>query len=106
MEVGDRPSTMTPPGPDIDSFIEALKWESPVGYDFKLTEHIDVQELKDLTDEVQRRSMRGDHDMGIVMACENRVVVGAVAEGRSSSSRVLSKHLRICVRFALRTVCS
>ena len=46
METRDRPTKMTPPGPDIDSLIEALKWESPIGYDFKHTEHINVQELK------------------------------------------------------------
>ena len=76
----------------------------PIGYDFKFTEHINVQELKALTDEVQRRSMRGDHDMRIVMACDSRVVVGAAAK-RRSSSRVLSKHLRrlcsICVAHGL-----
>ena len=77
MEVRDRPNKMTPPGPDIDSFIEALKWESPFGYDVKLTEHIHVQELKALTDEIQRRGMRGDHDMRIVMARDSRVAVGA-----------------------------
>ena len=104
LETRDRPTTNTPPVPDIDSFIEALKWESPIGYDLKLTEHINVQELKALNDEVQRRSVRGDHDLRIVMACDSRVVVGAMAKGRSSS-RVLSKHLRrlcsICVAHGL-----
>ena len=59
METHDRPTKMTPPGPDIDSFIEALRCESPVVYDIKLTEHVNVRELKALTDEVPRRSVRG-----------------------------------------------
>ena len=57
-----------------------------------------------MTDEVQRRSLSGDHDMRIVMACDSRVVVWPVAKGRSSS-RVLSKHLRrlcsVCVAHGL-----
>ena len=73
-------------------FVEALKWKDPKGYDFKTTEHINVQELKALEDEMSRRSQRGKRDSRIACCCDSRVVVGAVAEGLSGS-RVLSKHL-------------
>ena len=64
-----------------------------MGYDFKVGEHINVQELKALVDEVGRRVATGEHSCRIVMCCDSRVVVGEVSKGRSSSS-LLNKHLR------------
>ena len=99
-----RPSDMTFRGPQLDPVVQALKWEAPLGYDFRLTEHINVQELKALVDEIARRSQRGEHDSRVVVVCDSRVVVGAVSKGRSSS-KVLGKHLRrlcaLCVAHRL-----
>ena len=62
-DIALRPSRMLEPGPDINQFAESLFWQDPVGYDFRRTEHINVQELKAAMDEVVRRISRGERDI-------------------------------------------
>ena len=104
MEIALRPTRMQEPGPDVNEFVESLRWENPIGYDFKTTQHINIQELKALEDEIRRRTSAGEHDLRVVVCCDSRVVVGAIAKGRSSS-RALSMHLRklcvLCVSFGI-----
>ena len=62
-----------------------------------MTEHINIQELKAIQDEIRRSTERGEHDLRIVVCCDSRVDVGALAKGRTSS-RSLSVSLRkLCV---------
>ena len=64
-----------------------------------MTEHTNIQELKAIEDELRRRTEEGEHDLRIVVCCDSRVVVGALANGRTSS-RSLSVSLRKrCVRY-------
>ena len=91
-------------GPDVNDFVESLRWENPIGYDFKVTEHIHIQELKAIEDEIRRRTEKGDRDLRIVVCCDSRVVAGALAKGRTSS-RSLSVSLRklcvLCIAFGI-----
>ena len=103
-DVEHRPTKMQEPGPDVNEFVESLRWQEAIGYDFKVTEHINIQELKAIEDEIRRRTDRGEHDMCIVVCCGSRVVVGALAKGRTSS-RSLSVPLRklcvLCVAYGI-----
>ena len=55
-EIQHRPIKMQEPGPDINEFVESLRWQNAIGYDFKVTEHINIQELKTIEDEIRRRT--------------------------------------------------
>ena len=55
-EIQHRPTRMQEPGPDVNEFVESLRWQDAFGYDFKVTEHINIQELKAIEDEIRRRT--------------------------------------------------
>ena len=56
LEIQHRPTRMREPGPDVNEFVESLRWQDAIGYDFKVTEHIHIQELKAIEDEIRRRT--------------------------------------------------
>ena len=86
------------------SLWKAFRWQDAIGHDFKVTEHINIQELNAIEDEIRRRTENGEHDLRIVVCCDSRVVVGALAKGRTSS-RSLSVSLRklcvLCIAFGI-----
>ena len=88
---------MQEPGPDVNEFVESLRWQEAIGYDFKVSEHINIQELKAIEDEIRRRTDRGEHDVRIVVCCDSRVVVGALAKGRTSSRPLSVPFRKLCV---------
>jgi len=86
-------TVMRLPSADLDELVASLRWGRPVGYDFVSIQQINLQELAALAGEVERRCRAGLAKARLLMICDSRVVVGAVARGRSSS-RVLNSRLR------------
>ena len=89
-----RHTRMTPLNEDLEVLIEGLVWRDLGGYRFNRTEHINIQELEALKNELKRLvSGRGIVRSRRVVLVDSRVVVGARAKGRSSSRR-LNRSLR------------
>ena len=70
-EIEHRPIKMQEPGPDVNEFVGSLRWQDAIGYDFKVTEHINIQEFKAIEDEIRRRTEKGDRDLRIVVCCDS-----------------------------------
>ncbi|CAE7273945.1 rluB [Symbiodinium sp. CCMP2592] len=68
---------------------ECLPWHVVASYTFRETSHVNLQELRAWRREMCRIAASGGHGNCIVVALnDSRVVVGAVAKGRSSSVRL------------------
>ena len=81
-----RPSRMNPMNEELEHLVESLAWRDLGGYGFKRTEHINIQELEALRNELKRLvNQRGIVRTRRVVLVDSRVVVGAWAKGRSSS---------------------
>ena len=89
------PTRMTALNEELEALTEGLAWRDLGGYRFNRTEHINIQELEALKNELKRRvSGRGIVRSRRVVLVDSRVVVmGAWAKGRSSSRR-LNRSLR------------
>ncbi|CAE7526448.1 unnamed protein product, partial [Symbiodinium pilosum] len=71
------------------SVAECLPWRVTSSYSFKQTSHVNLQELRALRREVIRLAAHGKLRGTILIALnDSRVVVGAVAKGRSSSFKL------------------
>ena len=81
--------------------MQSLNWFNPHGADHAEIHHINIQEMVAFKNELLRRGIEGERDRRIVFINDSRVVVGAVAKGRSSSIQ-LNFHLRklVWVRLA------
>ena len=100
LEVEMLPTLMRPPSADVDALVEALPWVAPRIIDLPRVLHINIQELRALVDEVEIRIREGLRSARMVVFVDSRVVVGAVAKGRSSA-RELNKHLRRLAAFSV-----
>ncbi|CAE7224096.1 unnamed protein product [Symbiodinium sp. CCMP2592] len=68
---------------------ECLPWHVVASYTFRETSHVNLQELRAWRREMCRIAASGGHRNCIIVALnDSRVVVGAVAKGRSSSVRL------------------
>ncbi|CAE7246419.1 unnamed protein product [Symbiodinium sp. CCMP2592] len=68
---------------------ECLPWRVVASYSFRETSHVNLQELRAWRREMCRIAASGGHRNCIIVALnDSRVVVGAVAKGRSSSVRL------------------
>jgi hypothetical protein len=87
------PTLMARPSLETNVLGAALPWHSPYMEKFAKTEHINLQELKAVNMDIRRRVREGQRDVRTVGLIDSRVVVGAMAKGRSSS-RQLNRLLR------------
>ena len=88
-----RPTRMQRPTTELDEIVTCLPWTDPRGWNFKRTQHINIQELLAVLDEVRLRINQGLQRSRIIIMIDSRVCVGAIAKGRSSS-KLLNTHLR------------
>ena len=109
LEAENLPCHMQRPSADLDELVIALPWCDGRGWDFARTLHINLQEMAAVIDEVQLRISQGLRRSRVVIIIDSRVVVGAIAKGRSSS-KPLNAMLRklsmscMCARVQLRVV--
>ena len=84
-----RPRRMTPLNKEVEALIEGLARRIWGGYRFNRTEHINMQEMEVLKNELKHLvSCRGVVRSRRVVLVDSRVAVGAWAKGRSSSRRL------------------
>lgn len=84
-----RPTRMTPLNEELEALIEWLAWRDLGGYRFNRTEHIDIQEMEALKNELKRLvSCRGVVRSRRAVLVDSRVDVDAWDKGRSSSRRL------------------
>jgi len=68
---------------------ECMPWAVTSSYSFKETSHVNLQEMRALRREVTRLIARGGCQGAVLIALnDSRVVVGAIAKGRSSSFKL------------------
>ncbi|CAE7376276.1 unnamed protein product [Symbiodinium sp. CCMP2456] len=71
------------------SVAECMPWTVTSSYSFKETSHVNLQEMRALRREVTRLIARGACRGAVLIALnDSRVVVGAIAKGRSSSFKL------------------
>ncbi|CAE7846871.1 unnamed protein product [Symbiodinium microadriaticum] len=89
------------PSKFVSMVSECLPWEVTAAYEFRQTSHINLQEARALKRELVRLAGKLN-SYGMIQLCLNdsRVVVGAVAKGRSSSFK-LNGILRSLVPFLI-----
>ena len=96
----EPPSVMElAPTPLIDA-MQKHCWTSTQSMGFKKKEHINILEMEMLKQEIKSRCNNNRGGCRVVNLCDSRVVVGAFAKGRSSSTN-LNHKLRSCIPWLL-----
>ncbi len=93
IEVLEKPTKMQRPTVELSELVKGLPWRQPIGYPLVGAHHINIQELRGVIDEVERRTLAGECGQRVVCLVDSRVVVGAIAKGRSSSP-IMNQFLR------------
>ena len=76
------------PDPIVADVANCAPWSVTRNHDFPETQHINLQELSEVLNEVKHASVLCQQAERLVNICDSRVTVGAWARGRSSSTLV------------------
>ena len=86
MQAALSPYKMIAPDQALNELFKSLPWIAPRSYAHEGLHHINIQELRAIFDESERRAWEvGERDVRIVVATDSRVTLGAIGKGRSSS---------------------
>ena len=91
---------IAPPDPDLASLVRTLPWTEHRSRRFRRTEHINLQELEEVIEELRLACRRSLAPARLVNAIDSGVVLGAWARGRSSSRQV-NRRLRHALGWAI-----
>ena len=94
------PTTMAPPTEFTNDVIRAVPWFADRSRDFHESAHINIQEVREIKEEVAARSSSSLTPQRLANVIDSRVALGAWAKGRSSS-RHLNKVLRAGLGFQI-----
>eukprot|EP00973_Karenia_brevis_P038654 5334948-Karenia_brevis.AAC.1 len=87
MDKASPSSDDAPRDPVLEALADSAPWRVSRSRDFGNTLHVNLQELREFSDEVRDRALEGSPQRFVNLS-DSKVVVHAFAKGRSSSYRL------------------